>query len=172
MVIYIYIYLLFWGWPLPLLALVHTHARMHTNTHTHTHTLTLTQYRYMHYWWWVGRMRRKKTTDQYAEEERWGFNFDLREWRQIPDSSDRERKSSIITVSHCLKCSLSGFDPSPVLILCNRSTDNEKLCTSSNYRPADFCHNWLHCDQSCFPLLALMGNQLFVLISVNNYYSS
>ena len=102
-----------------------------------------------------------------------GFQFWLkrREWRQIPDCSDRERKSSIITVSHCLKCSLPGFDPgfepSPGSILCNRSTDNEKLCTSSNYRPADFCHDWLHWGQSGFPLLALMGNQLF-----NNSYSS
>ena len=96
-----------------------------------------------------------------------GFQFWLkrREWRQIPDSSDRERKSSIIMVSHCLKCSLPGFDPSPGSILCNRSTDNEKLCTSSNYRPADFCHDWLHWGQSCFPLLAIMGNQLFVLIT-------
>ena len=105
-----------------------------------------------------------------------GFQFWLkrREWGQIPDSSDRERKSSIIMVSHCLKCSLPGFDPSPGLILCNRSTDNEKLCTNSNYRPDDFCHNWLHCGQSCFPLLALMGNQHFVLITsiLHNSYSS
>ena len=47
----------------------------HTHTHTHTHT----HYKYMHNWWWVGKMRRKKMTDQYAAEKRWVFSFDLRE---------------------------------------------------------------------------------------------
>ena len=55
----------------------------------HTHTYTLAHYKYMCCWQWVGRMKRKKTADQYAEEKRWVFSSDLRDWRQ---SSDRERK--------------------------------------------------------------------------------
>ena len=56
----------------------HTGGHMHTPRHTHTHN------RHMHYWRWIGKM-----TDQYAEEKRWVFSFDLREWRRIPD---RERE--------------------------------------------------------------------------------
>ena len=33
----------------------------------------------MHYWWWVGKLKRKKTTDQYAEEKKWIFSSDLKE---------------------------------------------------------------------------------------------
>ena len=54
-----------------------THARTHARTHTHTHT---------HYKnaiitgdGLIGRMRRKKTTNQYAEEKRWVLSFDLKE---------------------------------------------------------------------------------------------
>ena len=36
----------------------------------------------MRYWWWVGKM-----TDQYAEEKRWVFSFDLKEeWRRMSNS--------------------------------------------------------------------------------------
>ena len=62
----------------------HTHMHAHTHIHTHTHS-----YQYMYYRWWVGRLKRKKIPDQYAEEKRWVFSFDLREWRWMPD---RERK--------------------------------------------------------------------------------
>ena len=62
----------------------HTHACTHTHAHTHTHTPhhttphhTHTHYKYMHYWWWVGRMRKKKTTNQYAKEKKWVFNSDF-----------------------------------------------------------------------------------------------
>ena len=52
----------------------------HTRTHMHTHMCTYTTNTCISdYWWWVGRMRRKKTTDQYAEEKRWVFSFDLRD---------------------------------------------------------------------------------------------
>ena len=75
-----------WGTPShKSLECLQTHKDMLTLSCVHIHT----HYRYMHYWWWVGRMRRKKTTDQHAEEKRWVVNFDLREWRQMPD---RERK--------------------------------------------------------------------------------
>ena len=40
---------------------------------------------------WVGLLeRKKKITDQYAEEKKWVFSFDLRECRQMPDR-DRKR---------------------------------------------------------------------------------
>ena len=41
----------------------------HFITHTHTH------YKYTHYWSQTGRFRRKKMTDQYAEEKRCVFQF-------------------------------------------------------------------------------------------------
>ena len=62
---------------------IHTHTVTHTHAHTHRCTCTCTRahthYKHMHYWWWVGKM-----TDQYAEEKRWVFSFDLREWRRMP----------------------------------------------------------------------------------------
>ena len=61
-------------------ARVHTHARTHAHARTHTHARA--RYQHMHYWWWVGRMRRKKTTDQYTEEKRWVFSVDLKEERE------------------------------------------------------------------------------------------
>ena len=39
----------------------------------------LAHYKYVHYWRWIGRMRRKKMTDQYAEEKMWVFSFDLKD---------------------------------------------------------------------------------------------
>ena len=39
--------------------------RIHSLYHTHTITTCI------NYWWWVGRMRRKKITNQYVEEKRW-----------------------------------------------------------------------------------------------------
>ena len=36
-------------------------------------------YTYMHCWWCIGRLRRKKITDQYAEEKKWVFSFYLKE---------------------------------------------------------------------------------------------
>ena len=75
------------------------HKDMLISTHTHAHACTHTHYKYMHYWWWIG-----KTTDQYAEQKRWIFSFDLREWRQMPD---RERKGIPEHRSNVLKGSLT-----------------------------------------------------------------
>ena len=47
---------------------VHAHTHTHTDTHTHTHTLLV-----------MGWYSEKETTDQYAEEERYIFSFDLKE---------------------------------------------------------------------------------------------
>ena len=60
-----------------------THARTHARTHTHTHT----HYKSMHCWCWAGKMRRKKTTNPHAEENRLVFIFDFLkgEWRRMPD---------------------------------------------------------------------------------------
>ena len=46
---------------------------------SHTHTYTLAHCKYMCLWQWVGRKKRKKTADQYAEEKRWVFSSDLRD---------------------------------------------------------------------------------------------
>ena len=43
----------------------------------------------MHFWGRVGRIEKKETTNQYAEQKRWVISFDLREAREIPV---RERK--------------------------------------------------------------------------------
>ena len=43
-------------------------------THTHTHT----HYKYRPHCWWFGRTRRKKRTNQYAEEKRWVFSFNVK----------------------------------------------------------------------------------------------
>ena len=77
-------------------------TRIHLFHHTHTHT-------HMHYWWWIGKM-----TDQYSEEKRWVFSFDLRGWRWMPD---REMKGVPEHRSKALKGSLpfsvaSGLTPS------------------------------------------------------------
>ena len=57
----------------------HIHTHMHTHTHTCTHTLSLSLSKYMDYWRWVGTIIRKKTTEQYVEEKKWLFRFDLKE---------------------------------------------------------------------------------------------
>ena len=58
---------------------IRIHLHLHIQTHaTHSHTRHT---HHMHYWWWIG-------IDQYAEEKRWDFSFDLREWRWMPE---RER---------------------------------------------------------------------------------
>ena len=59
------------------------HAFHHTHTHTHTHT----HYKYMPYWWWIG-----KTTDQYATEKIWVFNFDLKEESEDECLTERGRE--------------------------------------------------------------------------------
>ena len=41
----------------------------------------------MHYWWWIG-----KTTDQYAEEKRWVFSFDLKEESEDECLTERGRE--------------------------------------------------------------------------------
>ena len=60
-----------------------THTVTHTRTHTHicTHTKNT---------WKTGdrlveRMTTEKMTNQHAEEKRWVFSFDLREWWRMPD---------------------------------------------------------------------------------------
>ena len=82
------------GWP-------HTHTRTHI--HIHTETSKQTHYKSMRCWWWVGRMTvlitlfsRKKTTKQYVEEKTWVFNFDLREWRQMPDRDRTDHRSDVL----------------------------------------------------------------------------
>ena len=88
---------------------LHTHAHTHsTNTHTLSLSLSHTHYKYMLYWWWVGRMRRKKMTDHNAEEKRWVFSSNVREWRRMPDSESirvPDRRSNV------LKGSLSHSPP-------------------------------------------------------------
>ena len=50
------------------------------SSHTHTLSLFHTHYKYTHCWWWViNWYNEKKMTDQYAEERRWVFSFDLKE---------------------------------------------------------------------------------------------
>ena len=63
----------------------HTHTRTHARIQSHTHTHTITGDLLVE--WekkkgWVG-------ADQYAEEKRWVFSFDLKDWRRMPN---RERK--------------------------------------------------------------------------------
>ena len=58
----------------------HTYActHMHTHTHTHTRAHACTHAKYMHYWRWVGRVRRKKMTEECAEEKKTAFSLTTR----------------------------------------------------------------------------------------------
>ena len=69
-----------------------THARTHARTRTHAHARTHTTDKHMHYWRWVGRMRRKETTAQYAEEKRWVFSFGFKEESEDECLTERGRK--------------------------------------------------------------------------------
>ena len=64
--------------------ITHTHTPRHTHAHTypdkHTHC------KYMHYWWWIG-----KKTNQYAEEMRCVFSFDLKEESEDECLTERGR---------------------------------------------------------------------------------
>ena len=54
---------------------------IHFITHTPTHC------KYMHYWWWIGKM-----TDQYAEEKRCVFSFDLKEESELVKTNAWQRE--------------------------------------------------------------------------------
>ena len=77
-------------------------------SHTHTHTHTHKHYKYMHYWCWVGRMRRKKTTDQYSTREKVGFQFWL---KRVKTNTDSERKGVPDHRSNVLEGSLPMGPP-------------------------------------------------------------
>ena len=80
-------------------------TRIHSfhHTHTHTHTLQIHALLVM-----GGRMRRKKTTDQHAEEKRWVSSFDLKKESEDKCLTEREGKrvpdhrSDVLKGSSCL----------------------------------------------------------------------
>ena len=81
----------------------HTHTHLHTHTHTythtthahtHTHTLSLSLSLQIHALLVMGWYNEKKMTDQYSEEKRWVFSFDLREWKRMPDNEKKESSRS------------------------------------------------------------------------------
>ena len=55
----------------------HTHTYTCTHTHTHTHAHTHTHTHQTHALLVMGWYKEKKKTDQYAEEMKWVFSFDL-----------------------------------------------------------------------------------------------
>ena len=70
--------------------------RIHTHTHAHAHTHT--HNKHMLYWWLIGKM-----TDQYAEEKRWVFSFELKKrvkmnaWQRegVPEHRSNVLKGSL-----------------------------------------------------------------------------
>ena len=70
-------------------ARTHTHARAQAHTHTHAYTIQIHTLLVMDWY------KEKKTTDQYAEDKRWGFSFDLKEESEDECLTERGMESQI-----------------------------------------------------------------------------
>ena len=99
---------------------------VHFITHTHTH------YKYMYYWSWVGINYNGKKQQISMQKKKMGFQFRLkrREWRQMPDTCDREKKRVPNHRSDVLKEFLPHFD---LLDLNEEERDECPLYLSKNH---------------------------------------
>ena len=72
------------------LAHANTHTHTHTQTHTHRHRDPPAKHKHSSHGF--NRNRRKKVINQYAEEKRWVFSFDLKEESDMACLTEKGRE--------------------------------------------------------------------------------